>query len=69
MISDLEPIVLRKGKMAHINDLTDGEIAEEIKRFYGQSVGAVAVKKERQKMARSQPEAVPGRGKALQIIS
>ena len=41
----------------------------EIKRFYGQSVAAGAVKKERQKMARSQPEAVPGRGKALRIIS
>ncbi len=49
--------------------MVNGEIAEEIKRVYGQSVGAVAVKKERQKMARSQPEAVPGRGKALQIIS
>jgi len=49
--------------------MVNGEIAEEIKRVYGQSVGAVAVKKERQTMARSQPEAVPGRGKALQIIS
>jgi hypothetical protein len=58
------PWVLRGEKIIHVNELSDGEIAQEIKRLYSAVVTTDAVKKERQKLASDQPESEAVRDRA-----